>query len=151
MSISKVVRSLSLVALPLLADAWQSTDALAPCQTAGQVSGWDPLGHTVTLKSDSGHYSDFHYDGSTTFTNGEAIFRPDDLGLLEGLNIDDRLCVETFRGEGPAVASRIRVTSRTETDARDKQDLIRWQAASLSGTVTSLNPTNHRITVKASG
>ena len=83
-----------LLALPLFAQAWQTTTPpVAACQAAGQISGWDLLEHTLTLKSDSGHYSDFRYDDSTTFTNGEATVPS------EGLNIDDRLCVEAFRAD----------------------------------------------------
>ena len=140
---------LLLLALPLLAHAWQGTaPPAAACRTAGQVSGWDLVDHTLTLKSDSGHYSDFHYDGATTFTSGSAIFRPDNFGIVEGLNIDDRLCVEAFRGGSQEIASRVRVTSRPEIDARDRQELIRWQGESLFGTVKALDPANHRITVK---
>ena len=142
---------LFLLALPLLAQAWQSAaPPAASCLAAGQVSGWDILDHTLSLKSDSGHYSNFRYDGSTVFTSGEAILRPDQLGIVEALNIDDRLCVESFRTDSQEMASRIRVTSRAEIDARDKRELIRWQAESLFGTIKSLDRANHGITVSVS-
>jgi len=81
-----------LIAMPLLAHAWQTAAPPAPkCQAAGQIFGWDLRENTISLKSDSGHYSEFHYDGSTTFTNGEAAVPP------QALNLDDRLCVEAFR------------------------------------------------------
>jgi hypothetical protein len=119
----------------------------AGCRTAGQVFGWDVLGHTLTLKSDSGRYSDFRYDDRTTFTEGDASVRSDELGMIRSLNIDDRLCVEAFWVESPEVASRVRVTSRTEIDARDKGELVHWQGNSVFGTIRSLDPAHHRITV----
>src|ERR1035438_93470 len=74
---------LCLLALPLLAQAWQSTTPpVAACQAAGRVAGWDIVAHTLSLKSDSGDHSDFHYDRSTTFTTAGSAFQPDELGLL---------------------------------------------------------------------
>src|SRR5712691_5317060 len=91
---------LCLLAMPFFAQAWQTTTpSVAACQAAGQVARWDLMQHTLTLKSDSSHYSDFHYDSSTTFITAGGTFRPDELGIPEGLNIDDRLCVEAFRAE----------------------------------------------------
>jgi len=140
-----------LLALPLFAQAWQTTTPpVAACQVAGQVAGWDILEHTLSLRSDSGHYSDFRYDGSTVFTNGDAILRPDQLGILETLNIDDRLCVEAFRADSNETADRVRVTLRDDIDARDKRELIHWQSEGLFGTVKALDQANHRITVRVS-
>jgi hypothetical protein len=137
--------------MPLFAQAWQTTTPpVAPCQAAGQVAGWDILEHTLSLRSDSGHHSDFRYDGSTVFKNGGAILRPDQLGILEALNIDDRLCVEAFRADSNETADRVRVTLRGDIDARDKRELIRWQSEGLFGTVKALDQANHRITVRAS-
>jgi hypothetical protein len=143
---------LCLLAMPLFAQAWQTTTpSVAACQAAGQVAGWDLMQHTLTLKSDSNHYSDFRYDGSTTFTTAGGTFRSDELGILEGLNIDDRLCVEAFRTDNKETASHVRVTFRREIDARDRQELIRWQSESLFGTVKALDQANHQITVGVSG
>ena len=83
-----------------------------------------PAWSTLTLKSDSSHYSEFHYGGSTPFTTADATFRPDELGILEGLNIDDRLCAEAFRADNNEIASRVRVTVRSEIDARDKREAL---------------------------
>ena len=143
---------LCLLAMPLFAQAWQTTtsSSVAACQAAGQIAGWDVFEHTLTLKSDSSHYSDFRYDDSTAFTTAGATFRPDELGLLEGLNIDDRLCVEAFRADNKEIASRVRVTLRGEIDARDRRELIRWQSQALFGTVKALDQANHRITVRVS-
>ena len=142
---------LCLLAMPLFAQAWQSTTPpVGACQAAGQIAGWGIVGHTLSLKSDSGDYSDFYYDRSTTFTTANATFQPDELGLLEGLNIDDRLCVEAFRADKKEIVSRVRVTYRAEIDARGKRELVRWQSESLFGTVKALDPANHRITVRAS-
>jgi hypothetical protein len=142
---------LCLLAMPLLAQAWQSTTPpVAACQAVGQVAGWDIVAHTLSLKSDSGDYSDFHYDRSTTFTTADATFHPDELGLLEGLNIDDRLCVEAFRANSNQTADRVRVTLRDDIDARDRRELIRWQSEALFGTVKALDQANHRITVRVS-
>jgi hypothetical protein len=139
---------LYLLSLPLLAQTSETTTPPAvPCRAAGQVAGWDVLAHTINLKSDSGNYFDFRYDGTTTFTSGDATLKPDELGLLEWLNIDDRLCVEAFGADGQKIASRVRVTSRAEIEARDRRELLRWQADSLFGTVKTLDPANHRITV----
>ena len=142
---------LCLLAMPLFAQAWQSSPPpVAACQAAGQIAGWNIVEHTLSLKSDSGDYSDFHYDGSTTFTTAGSTFQPDELGLLERLNIDDRLCVEAFRVDNKEIASRVRVTYRAEIDARDKRELVRWQSESLFGAVKALDPANHRITVRVS-
>jgi hypothetical protein len=151
MSTLSVVRGgavLYLLAWPLLAQTSETAIPLAPaCRVAGQVAGWDLLAHTINLKSDSGNYSDFRYDGSTKFTTGDATLKPDELGMLEWLNIDDRLCVEAFQADAQQIASRVRVTSRVEVDAGDRRELLRWQAESLFGTVKTLDPANHRITV----
>jgi hypothetical protein len=48
------------------------------------------------------------------------------------------------------MASRIRVTSRADIDARDKRELIRWQSEGLFGAVKALDQANHRITVRVS-
>lgn len=142
---------LCLLAMPLFAQALQSaTPSVAACQAAGQIAGWDTVEHTLSLKSDSGGYSDFHYDRSTTFTTADATFQPDELGLLERLNIDDRLCVEAFRAGSNETADRVRVTLRGDIDARDKRELIRWQSEALFGTVKALDQANHRITVRVS-
>ena len=142
---------LCLLALPLLAQAWQTaTPPVAACQAAGQITGWDLLEHTFTLKSDSSRYSEFHYDGSTTFTAAGATFRPDELGIPEGLNIDDRLCVEAFRADNREIASRVQVTFRAEIDARDKRELVRWQSEALFGTVT-LDPQKLEQALATSG
>src|SRR6266702_3310183 len=101
---------LCLLAMPLFAQAWQSTTPqVAPCQAAGQLDGWDMLENTLTLKSDASHYSHFRYDDSTTFTIGGVSFRRDQLRIPEGLNIDDRLCVEAFRADNKEIAARVRV------------------------------------------
>jgi hypothetical protein len=137
--------------MPLFAQAWQSiAPPVAACKAAGQIAGWDIVEHTLSLKSDSGDYSDFHYDGSTTFTTAGSTFQPDELGLLERLDIDDRLCVEAFRADKKEIASRVRVTYRAEIDAQDKRELVRWQSESLFGAVKALDPANHRITVRVS-
>lgn len=142
---------LCLLAMPLFALAWQSTTPPIPaCQAAGQVAGWDIEDQTLSLKSDSGYYSDFHYDRSTTFSTADATFEPDELGLLERLNIDDRVCIEAFRADNKQIASRVRVTYRAEIDARDKRELVRWQSEALFGAVKALDPANHRITVRVS-
>jgi len=142
---------LCLLAMPLFAQAWQSTTPpVAACQAAGQVAGWDIEEQTVSLKSDSGNYSDFHYDRSTTFRTADATFQLDELGLLERLNIDDRVCVEAFRADNKQIASRVRITYRAGIDARDKRELVRWQSESLFGVVKALDPANHRITVRVS-
>ncbi|MCU1233964.1 MAG: hypothetical protein JWP63_1931 [Candidatus Solibacter sp.] len=139
---------LYLLAAPMLAEAWQTTTPpVVACRAAGQLAGWDLLEHTITLKSDSGQYFEFHYNDSTTFATADATFRPDDIGILEGLNIDDRLCVEAFQADRQDTASRVRVTLRGEIDDRDKRELVRWQAESLFGTVRAVDPINHRITV----
>ena len=142
---------LCLLATPLFALAWQSsTPPIPPCRAAGQVAGWDIEEQTLSLKNDSGDYSDFHYDRSTTFETADATFQPEEMGLLERLNIDDRVCVEAFRADNQQIASRVRVTYRAEIDARDKRELVRWQSEALFGAVKALDPANHRITVRVS-
>src|ERR1017187_10507495 len=142
---------LCLLAVPLSARGGQGiAPPVAACKAAGQIAGWDIVEHTLSLKSDSGDYSDFHYDGSTTFTTAGSTFQPDELGLLERLDIDDRLCVEAFRADKKEIASRVRVTYRAEIDAQDKRELVRWQSESLFGAVKALDPANHRITVRVS-
>jgi hypothetical protein len=102
---------------------------------------------TLSLKSDSGHYSDFRYDDSTTFINGDAVVTPEELNI----NVDDRLCVEAFRAGTQKIASRVRVTLRSEIDARDRRELISWQGESVFGTVRSWDASDHKITVSVSG
>jgi len=137
----------SLFAMPLLAHAWQTAaPPAAGCQAAGQVFGWDLLEHTLSLKSDSGHYSDFRYNDSTIFINGEAILTPQELNI----NIDDRLCVEAFRTDKQEIASRVRVTLRSDIDAQDRRELVRWQSESLFGTVKSWDARDHKISVSVS-
>jgi hypothetical protein len=136
----------SLLVLASLAQAWQAAPPpVAGCQAAGQIFGWDLLGHTLTLKSDSGEYSNFRYDGSTKFTKDETPVSQEDL------NINDRVCVVAFRAGTPEIASRVRVTPRSEIEGRDKQELVRWQSESLFGTVKSLDAGNRRITLSVTG
>src|ERR1022692_2861443 len=75
---------LCLLAMPLFAQAWQTTTPpVAACQVAGQVAGWDIPEHTLSLRSDSGHYSDFRYDGSTGFTNRDRRLYPATVGDMK--------------------------------------------------------------------
>jgi hypothetical protein len=137
---------LSLFAMAFLAHAWQSASPPADaCKAAGQIGGWDLLERTLTLKSDSGDYSDFHFDDSTKFTNGETSVP------REALDIDDRLCVVAFRAGSPEIASEVRVTRRSEIEGRDRQELVRWQGESLFGTVKSLDAGSHKITLSVAG
>ena len=124
----------SLFTMPLLVHAWHTATPPADvCQAVGQVSGWGIHERTFTLQSDSGHYSNYRYDDSTKFTNGEVPIAQDVLDL----NIDDRLCVEAFSPGKQDVATRVRVTFRSEIDAQDKRELVRWQSESLFGVVKS--------------
>jgi hypothetical protein len=133
---------LTILAIPLFAQPGQTKAPLANrCQLAGQVFGWDVVGHQFTVKTDSGDYFEFRYDDSTIFTRADATLPP------EGLNIDDRVCVEAFRTNTWEIASRVRVTSRPEIEARDKRELVRWQNESVYGTVKSWDPISRRITV----
>src|SRR5205807_999248 len=96
-----------------------------------------------TLQTDSGHYSDYRYDDSTKFTNGEVPIAQDVLDL----NIDDRLCVEAFSPGKQDVATRVRVTFRSEIDAQDKRELVRWQSESVFGAVKSWDARDRKIIV----
>jgi hypothetical protein len=58
--------------------------------------------------------------------------------------------VEAFRAGSQEIASRVLVTFRSEIDARDRRELVRWQSESLFGAVKSLDRTNHTITVSVS-
>ncbi len=138
----------SLFTMPLLVNAWQTaTPPAAGCQAAGQVYGWDIHERTFTLQSDSGHYSDYRYDDSTKFTNGEVPIKQDVLNL----NIDDRLCVEAFSPSKQDVATRVRVTFRSGIDAQDKRELVRWQSESVFGVVKSWEARDRKIIVSVSG
>lgn len=141
---------LALVAFPLFASAWQTAPPAPACKAAGQAFGWDPLAQTLTLKSDSGLYSDFRYDSATTFNEGTTSFRPDELGVLQSLNIDDRLCVQSFRSDAPDIASVIKVTARARIDAADEQEILRWQADSFSGVIQAIDRAAHTMTVTVS-
>jgi hypothetical protein len=96
---------LCLLAVPLFAQAWQSTTPpVAACQAAGQIAGWDIVEHTLSLKSDSGDYSDFHYDRSTTFTTADAIAGFSPGGVLQpgpGQSADWIFQAIGFGGSGP--------------------------------------------------
>ena len=81
----------AVITLPLVSYGWQAgASPTAPCLAVGQVFGWDIVEHTISLQSDSGHYSDVRYDDSTVLTDGEATLSTPDL------NMDDRLCVQAF-------------------------------------------------------
>src|SRR5947199_9378189 len=102
---------ISLFTMPLLMHAWQTVKPpTAGCQAAGQVYGWDIHERTFTLQSDSGHYSDYRYDDSTKFTNGEVPIKQDVLDL----KIDDRICVEALSSGKQDVASGVRVTCSSD-------------------------------------
>jgi Domain of unknown function (DUF5666) len=137
---------LALFALPLASSAWQADPSpSAPCLAVGEISGWDILERTLTLKSDSGHYSEVHYDDSTVFSDGGTTLAP------ENLSIDDRVCVSAFRDHSNSVASRLRDTRRSEIDARDRRDLLAWERDSVFGTVKSLDTRNHRMALRTPG
>jgi hypothetical protein len=133
-----------LFTMRLLVHAWQTAaPPAAGCQAAGQVYGWDIHERTFTLQSDSGHYSDYRYDDSTKFTNGEVPIKQDVLDL----NIDDRLCVEAFSPGKQDVASRVQVTFRSDIDAQDKRELVRWQSESVFGAVKSWDARDRKMIV----
>jgi hypothetical protein len=134
---------LCLVALPLISFTSEKTaSAPQPCFAVGQISGWDRFEHTITIKSDSGHYSDFIYDGVTVFNDGQRTVTP------EGLNVDDRICITAFRDRDNAIASRVLVTWRSQIEARDRQDLLHWEQDSVFGTVASLDIDHRRIELR---
>ena len=125
---------LCLLAAPLFAQAWQSTNPpVAACQAAGQVAGWDIVAYTLSLKSDSGYYSDFHYDRSTTFRTADATFQPDETAPTgKAEHRRPRVCRGFSHGQQ---RNRLpcTVTYRAESDARDKRELVRWQSEALFG------------------
>ena len=133
----------TLVTLPLASYAWQpGASSTPPCLAAGQISGWDVLERSLSLKSDSGHYSDVSYDDSTVFTDGETTVSPVDL------NVDDRLCIQAFLDHSESVASRVLVTRRSEIDVRDRHDLLEWERDSVFGTVKLVDINNRRIALQ---
>lgn len=137
---------IALIGLPLIA---YGSDINAPspasCLAAGQLFGWDYLEHTMTLKSDSGSFSDFRYDDSTVFTDGAGPMERD------AIAIDDRLCVEAFRDHDNKLAARMRVTKRSVIDARGQSDLAAWDRDSVFGTVASLDADTRRIALETAG
>jgi hypothetical protein len=137
---------LVVVALPLVSSAWQ-TDAppAAPCLTVGQMSGSGTVEHSLSLKSDSGHYSNLRYDDSTVFSDGTATMSAEDV------NVDDRVCVQAFRDHIESVASRVLVVRRSQVDLRDRDDLLEWERESVFGTVRSLDISNRRIALRTPG
>ena len=137
---------LGLAVLPAVSYGWQTGPApTAPCLTAGQVAGWDILEHTLTLKNDSGDYSELRYDASTAFTDGKSSLS------AQALNLDDRICVQAVRGGSQSAASRVLVTRRSEINDRDRQDLMAWERDSVFGTVKSIDPIDHRMTLRSPG
>jgi hypothetical protein len=137
------IRIFAVFALSLLAYARQTgASPTAPCLAVGQMSSWDALDRMLTVKSDAGDFFDLHYEDSSTFTDGKTTLAPQDL------NMDDRLCVETFGDPGQSVASHVLVTRRFEIDLRDRQGLLEWQRDSVFGTVKSMDTTNDRIAVR---
>jgi autotransporter translocation and assembly factor TamB len=137
---------IAVITLPMVAFGWQTgASPAAPCLAVGQMSGWDTREHTISLKSDSGHYSEVRYDDSTTFTESGATL------LNLNLNVDDRVCVQTFRDHPGTVASRVLIIMRSQIDNRDKADLLEWERDSVFGTVKSLDTDNGRISLRTPG
>jgi len=134
------------IVLSPAAYAWQTgAPAPTPCLAVGQMSGLDIAEGTITLKSDSGRYSDIHYDRSTIFSDGKAMLPPLDL------NVDDRVCVQAFADRPGGVTSHVLIVRRSSIDARDKADLLAWERDSVFGTVTSLDTGNRRLTLRTAG
>jgi hypothetical protein len=133
------------IVLPVASYPQTGAPAAAHCLAAGQMSGRDILKDTLSVKSDSGDYSDLHYDDSTVFTDGQATLS------AEALNLDDRLCVEAFRKGNELVASRVLVTRRSQIDLRDRQDLLEWDRDSAFGVVKSVDVDAHSIMLQTAG
>jgi len=131
------------------ARAWQSiSPPISACQAAGQVAGSDIGERTLGLKGDSGHFSDFHYDRSTTPEPATPPSSPMKLRLLERLNIDDRVCVEAFRTDNKEIASRVR--SRTVPRATPATS-GNWSAGRVKRSLAkTLDVATYRITVRVS-
>jgi hypothetical protein len=131
---------------PLVSYGWQTgASPTASCLAVGQMSGWDIVEHTLSLKSDSGHYSDMRYDDATVFTDGNVP-----LASLD-VNVDDRICVQAFRDQPGGVASRVLIIRRAQIDSRDKADLMEWERDSIFGTVKALDADNGHIALRTPG
>ena len=138
---------LGIVFLPAISFGWQAGAASSskPCLAVGQMAGWDILEHTLSLKGDSGDFFEMRYDDATAFTDGKGALS------ARTLNLDDRVCVQAFRGGPQSVASRVLVTRRSEIDDRDRQDLMAWERDGFFGAVKSVDPSDHRITLRTPG
>jgi hypothetical protein len=134
--------ALLIATLPLVCSS-QTSSSAPSCLSVGQLSGWDILNHTLSIKSDAGDYSDLRYNESTIFTDGETSLTP-----LE-LNIDDRVCIEA---SAQSIASRVLVTRRSRIDRRNREDLIAWDRDNIFGVIQSLEVSNSRLVLRtASG
>lgn len=117
------------------------------CQIAGQVFFADVVDHTISVKTDSGDLVNFNYNDVTNFLvagSGSQQDAPANRIPPEELNNGDRLCVGTSE---PLV---VNVTPRGKIEARQRKEIADWQADSLYGIVSGLDPKARRITLVVS-
>jgi hypothetical protein len=117
------------------------------CRIAGQVFFTDAIDHTISIKTDSGDLVNFNYDDATNFLIAGSGSRQDTRAnriLPAELNNGDRLCVGASE---PLVAT---VTPRRKIEAQQKKEIADWQADSLYGMVSGVDPKARRIELAVS-
>ena len=121
------------------------------CQVNGQIFGIDTVEHTLIIKTDSGEMVNVTYDRSTVFLHvakgpshpeGAPPIQPDQL------NVGDRLCVQLSSDK--RTATSVMATLRGDIDTRAEPELAAWQAQSIFGVVTAIDPKRRQLTVTLS-
>jgi hypothetical protein len=122
------------------------------CRATGQLFGMDLGGHEFLLKSDAGEVSTVHFEDSTTFTqvpaSGQASPGSIRLDPVQ-VNVGDRLCVQSSDDKGPI--KKVLVIRRPDIEAQQRNELAAWQARSVFGIITALDPRTRRVTLKLAG
>jgi hypothetical protein len=117
------------------------------CRIAGQVFFADAVDHTISVKTDTGDLVNFNYNDATSFLipgSGSQQDAPANRVPPEELNNGDRLCV------GASEPLVVNVTPRRRVEAEQQKELADWQADSLYGIVSGVDPQARHITLAVS-
>jgi len=121
------------------------------CSKVGQLQVMDLASHVFMLKSDGGDLTNVRFENSTQFLQVPAGKQASPASLrLDPIQVNagDRVCIPSSDDKEPI--KQALVTRRTDIEAQQRDELVRWQAKSAFGVITALDPRTRNITLKLS-
>lgn len=115
----------------------------------GEVTGIDPGARRITLKTDAGALTAVTVDDSTLYLRvppGEKDLKKAAKIAFTDISVGDRVLARSRQGQsGPALS--VLVMTKAELAQKHQRDREEWLRRGVSGTVTSINPGAHEITI----